>query len=283
MKESEKTPYDQSRLKDWLATDSWSAQEAVCLLSDVDPTGAVINWGGFTNTYGGHVDSPKIEHGQLLSEGTDLAFSESADRWLDVTSSYDDEPFIDVNKYVAGSTVEIQRMSLRIMAEHHVRRAWDLYRRNPEHSEDDQRPPCEFIEWGKAQELNIPWFDWADRNNLLETIKTETQVDNDAPEKIAPSSKRLEEGLKAAKMILGQNRASGQLRNWQDFEQCMRKAVVIEHIRENPADFPLCANIEPKNDRRLIKDREPTLTKDFPDFTQTKEIVDEYERLISEK
>lgn len=172
MKESEKMPYDQSRLKDWLATDSWSAQEAVCLLSDVDPTGAVISWGGFTNTYGGHVDSPKIEHGQLLSEGKDLAFSESADRVLDVTSSYPDEPFFDANKLIAGTTAETQRMSLRIDAERHMRRAWDLYRRNPEHSEDDQRPPCEFVEWGKTQGLDIPWLDWAKVHGLVTTERS---------------------------------------------------------------------------------------------------------------
>jgi len=190
MKEFQKTPYEQSRLKDWLTVDSWSAQEAVCLLSDVDPTGAVINWGGFTNTFGGHVDSPEIEYGQLLSEGTDWALSESWDRVLDVTSSYGGEPFFDFNKYESGPTVETQRMSLRIKAEGHVRRAWDLYRRNPEHSEDDQRPPYEFIEWGKAQGLDIPWLDWAISHGFVNITQSQSPV---AKAKKEPSSSKTDQ------------------------------------------------------------------------------------------
>ena len=255
-------------------------------MSDVDPTGAVINWGGFTNTYGGHVDSPKIEHGQLLSEGKDLAFSESADRVLDVTSSYPDEPFFDANKLIAGTTAETQRMSLRIDAERHMRRAWDLYRRNPEHSEDDQRPPCEFVEWGKTQGLDIPWFDWADKNDLLKATDTGESAVSDAPKRVTATDKRRDEGLKAAILILKRKHASGGLIDWHDFEKCMRKAVVIDYIRKNPTVFPHCAKTKPildQNEGQSIKDREPTLTKSFPDFTKTTEIVDEYERLTSTK
>ncbi len=170
MKKYEKMPYEGSRLREWLAADTWSAQEAVCLLSDVDPTGAVIKWGGFTNSFGGHVDSPKIEHGQLLSEEINLSFSEPGERVFEVTSWIDDEPFFDAYKLTSGSNAESQQMNIRTVAERQVRRAWNLYRRNPEHSENDQRPPYEFVEWGKTQRLDIPWLEWAEHNGFLAKV-----------------------------------------------------------------------------------------------------------------
>ncbi len=188
MKEYEKNPYERSRLKEWLAADTWSAQEAVCLLSDVDPTGAVISWGGFTNSFGGHVDSPKIEHGQLLSEGINLSFSEPRERVFEVTSWIDDEPFFDADKMMSRSSAESQQMHLRIDAESKVRRAWNLYRRNPEHSENDQRPPYEFVEWGKAQRLDIPWLDWAENNGYLVRELESTQPD--AKESVATPARK---------------------------------------------------------------------------------------------
>lgn len=167
MKEFQKTPYEESRLVDWLKKDTWSAQEAVCLLSDIDPTGVLIDWDGFTNAYGGHVDSPKIERGQLLCEGTDFGFDEEMMRVIEIISGPVDEPFITAEEVCTKPFNKLRRVDYRLKAESGLRKLWDLYRRSPDHDEDDQRPPSEFIEWAKAQGLDIPWISWADENGLL--------------------------------------------------------------------------------------------------------------------
>lgn len=89
---------------------------------------------------------------------------------FEVTSWIDDEPFFDAYKLTSGSNAESQQMNARTDAERQVRRAWNLYRRNPEHSENDQRPPYEFVEWGKTQRLDIPWLEWAEHNGFLTKV-----------------------------------------------------------------------------------------------------------------
>ena len=68
----------------------------------------------------------------------------------------------------------------------------------------------------------------------------------------------------------------------QDFEQCMGKAEIIDFIRANPEKYPYCDMIRSKlnNDQaQNIKDREPTLARNFRDFRKDPTVLAEYEKL----
>ena len=282
-------PYAADDLMEWLELDLWTRQEFACLSCDINPTGADIQWHGYQNAAGVTINRPRVINAQLLSEGPFFYITPTEQ----ITQDEWDEVAFDLaarGAAVSSSQVqhndEIEQKRLKLSAaEEKLQKIWLIIcRANDLELEDHaMSSPKSYLVWAQRRGINIPWLEWAIQNNLVEPPKTEAVETNNVLEPIKPSDKRREEGLRAAIAILRQEHASGKLRARQDFEKCMRKVVVIEHIRENPADFPLCANIEPKNDRRLIKDREPTLTKDFPDFTQTKEIADEYERLIREK
>ena len=185
-----------------------------------------------------------------------------------------------------------------IAAQRNLRLAWEIYFSNPRHGiepyseiadEDDfermiGRPPSYFIDWAETKRIEICWLDWAKaRGYLLKETKAETQSDSDTPQRLTLSDARREEGLNAAIRILRHKYESDDLRNMDDFERYMKKDFVIKYIRKHSEDFPRCAKIKPFLERLPLKDREPTLTKDFPDFTKNKNIVEEYERLISSK
>ena len=103
------------------------------------------------------------------------------------------------------------------------------------------------------------------------------------PQRVTLRHARREEGLNAAIRILRLKHENDKLRNTDDFERYMRKAFVIRYIRKNSEYFPHCAKMKSYPDRQSFKDQEPTLTKDFPDFTKDNKIVEVYEHLISSK
>lgn len=279
-------------LIEWLGLDLWTRQEFACLSCDINPTGADISWHGYRNAAGVKINKPRIINAQLLSEGPffyitpveqitqeehdEVAF-ELAARGADVSTS----------QVQHSDDIERKRHKLAT-AEEKLQKIWLLICRTTDLELEafDKSSPRSYLEWAQRRGIKIPWLEWATQNNLVEPPKTEAVETNNVPEPTKPSDKRREEGLRAAIAILRQEHASGKLRAWQEFERCMRKVVVINYIRKNPTDFPHCAKIKPildMNEGQSIKDREPTLTKSFPDFTKTTEIVDEYERLTREK
>ncbi len=213
---------------------------------------------------------------QYLDEMADWLDNEVVDETDDIKPEYIKPNYRDI----------CDRLSLRHAACKKRSECWILFESNPAHLKQETFAPSYFIDWAASKGFNIPWLEWAMQNDLLKVPDTETPTVSDTREPVKPSDKRRKEGLRAAIAILRQEHASGKLRAWQDFETCMRKAVVIDYIRKNPTAFPHCAKTKPildKNDSQSIKYREPTLTKDFPDFTKDPEIVVEYKRLTTEK
>ena len=148
--------------------------------------------------------------------------------------------------------------------------------------------PSEFIAWAQTNDEEPPdeWDPIQVKKKQEKAPEAETQAVDDAPKQITPSDKRRKEGLRAAKTILIQNHSIGKLRDKSDFKKYMKKAAVIEYIREQPATFPHCAETAPvlaENQCSVVARREPTLAKDFPDFTKHPEILAEYKKLISEE
>jgi hypothetical protein len=191
-----------------------------------------------------------------------------------------------------------------------VKDLWEIYFSNPDHgiinvhvwSEDEllaqlDRPPKYFIEWAKSKSVQIPWLMWArDRGFVVDKPMRESSSANDPltsntlpaddrSGRATPSELRRDEGLVAAKMILKIKSRDGKLSR-EKFNDCMKKSAVISFIRQRPELFPRCADVESYQSdlyRQTTKDKEPTLSKDFPDFTKHMEILEEYRKLTGDK
>ncbi len=299
--------YGKSKLAFWLRYDTWPAELGLCLICDIDPER------GEELTIDDVVDGVDIMPGDkfphrvfksvcLLSEDPIYKLEpvrkpgryalSVAKQYLDEIADWLDNEIVDETddikpEYIKPNYSDIcDRLRLRHAACKKRNECWILFESNPAHLEQETFAPSYFIDWAASKGFDIPWLKWAVQDNLVKARKTKALAVSDVPEKASESDKRREEGLSAAITILGDKHAGGALSDWQDFEKCMRKAVVIDYIRKNPTVFPHCAKTKPildKNEGQSIKDREPTLTKSFPDFTKTTEIVDEYERLTREK
>jgi len=300
--------YDKSKLAFWLRYDTWPAELGLCLICDIDPEKSEeLDFDELVDMVDiKPEDKPPyaLYKGVCLLSEDPVYILEPAKRpdrrqftkakqylkdrtdWLN--KQYFKEDRDDINpEYINPDYTDIcDRIRLRGAVRDKHGECWMLFGSNPKHSEQETFAPSYFVDWAASKNIEIPWLKWAEERDLLKAPETETPAVIDTPDRTTPSDKRRKEGLIAAISLLRQEHASGKLRAWQDFETCMRKAVVIDYIRKNPTAFPHCARTKPildKNDGQSIKDREPTLTKSFPDFTKTTEIVDEYDRLTSIK
>lgn len=96
-----------------------------------------------------------------------------------------------------------------------------------------------------------------------------------------PELLRRAEGIEAAKSLLRQKFEQGKLRNEDDFQNWMKNAHVIRHIRANKGQFPHCAKITPRSDKGNTADKEPTLTKSFVGIFKDVSVLEEYRSLIA--
>jgi hypothetical protein len=203
---------------------------------------------------------------------------------------------------------DLEEISKHVAAQREVAKAWKIFWSNPSHEVDPNgvwdvadfqrqvsHPPNYFIEWAESKGIEVAWLEWARaRGFLVDRGKTEslsadeqsasnTLPTRDNPERVPLTEKRRKEGLTAAKMILRQKHDGGKLSERAKFNEYMKKSAVINFIRKRPGDFPECARTKQYPNRRTIKDKEPTLTKDFPDFTKDPEILAEYKWLTGKK
>ena len=159
--------YDSSRLGDWLRLPTWTPEEALCLLCDIDPTGAIIHWDGFTNAHGGHVDAPMVERGQLLTERPDSSYAQPGDRVFEITSSGEYDPW-----FIADDLMIVPIKGSLGLRRHHaelrLRWAWKKYMRNAKHGNLGNRPPYEFINWAESDGIPIHWIGWAFEYGFLD-------------------------------------------------------------------------------------------------------------------
>ena len=284
------TGYSRSSLEKWFELDVWQPKEAMCLICDIDPFMADIDWSDKASVGpGDNVEGPRIKNALLLSKDKSFYYlhseltAEQIERYGPPWEYHDPKKLSKEDKHLAyGRDKDLEFAD----AQEKLIRLWRIFRRAKDAKEIDSSgtDPQWYVQWALKRGFKIPWLDWAEQHGFLaEDSIAETQADNVVPERITPSDKRCEEGMRAIKTILRRKHADGKLRGDEDYRRWTKKAVVIDHIRKNPADYPLCDKIEPKIDRLLSKDREPTLTKDFPNFTQTKEILDQYERLTGKK
>lgn len=291
--------YDKSNLDYWLRHDTWTWRRGFLLMCDIhmDYTRPLDAW------YSPVVVEPEDEqvfyqpfsYVALLSEDPIYQLSpiknpnsaELAHNMQRLEALMRDRGRGDME---IDSEDILARMSKRERAWSTLRTTYDIFMSNPDHVATDKFEVATYkietaylLDWAASKRISIPWLKWAEERDLLKAPETETPAVIDTPDRITPSDKRRKEGLIAAISLLRQNDANGKLRNREEFESSMGKASVINHVRKHPKVYPHCAEIRSYADRQTIKDQEPTLTKDFPDFTEAKEIVEEYDRLTANK
>jgi len=239
----------------------------MCLICDIDPESADIDWPDKDSAEPGfNADGPIINNASLISNPG---------------------AYLPIFHLTAEELAEIaDDIFEQGVAEETLKSLWIIFRRTKDAKEIDSSgtDPQWYVQWALKRGFKIPWLDWAVQHGFLaeESIEV-TRTVKDMPQRVTPSHARREEGLNAAIKILRLKHENDKLRNTDDFERYMRKAAVIKYIRNHPEDFPRCAKIKPYPERQTLKDREPTLTKDFPDFTKDNKIVEEYKQLISSK
>jgi len=288
--------YTHSSLEEWFRLDVWRPKEAMCLICDIDPDMADIDWPDNDSVGPGfYADGPTINNALLLSK-SELFYYLPRHFTAEEKARYDSYslPLEDIDpKKLSEEDRHLVEIADKIfelaVAEDTLKSLWIIFGRAKDAKEIDSSgtDPQWYVQWALKRGFKIPWLDWAEQHGFLaEESITEIQGDNDVPKPLTPSDERREEALIAAKMILREKRASGELNDLQDFETCMRKSIVIDYIRSNRTDFPCCDSRPPplgKNESQSIKEREPTLYRNFPDFTKTEEIVEEYDRLTAKK
>ncbi len=285
--------YTRSSLEEWFRLDVWRPKEAMCLICDIDPETADIDWPDKDSVEPGfEADGPIINEASLFSNpGTylptlGLTAEEEARAYKLGPISLEDVDW----KTLSKKDKELAEIADNIfelgVAEETLKSLWIIFRRTKDAKEIDSSgtDPQWYVQWALKRGFKIPWLDWAIQHGFLaeESIE-ETRAVKDMPQRVTLSHARREEGLNAAIRILRLKHENDKLRNTDDFERYMRKAFVIRYIRENSEYFPHCAKMKSYPDKQSLKDREPTLTKDFPDFTKDNKIVEEYEQLILSK
>ena len=184
--------YNRSRLAQWLKLPTWTAHEGVCLVCGIDPTGAEILWDGFKNAHGVHIDEPRIEKGQLLTEVPDETFSMTREQYIELAS---EEPSVNVwlspEFFAAPPCIEIFEVEEERWATEKIfKPAWKRYVRNPEHAELNNRPPHEFIDWAVANDIDVRWLAWAQDRGYSAVGPIDSQhKTKESPAKKTPSAK----------------------------------------------------------------------------------------------
>lgn len=282
--------YTRSSLEEWFRLDVWRPKEAMCLLCDIDPEMADIDWPDKDSVEPGfNADGPIINNASLFSyrwshEPLKYLTADEKARYhryrLNSLEDVDPKTLSKEDKKFA----EIAEASFELaVAEDTLKSLWIIFRRTKDAKEIDSSgtEPQWYVQWALKRGFKIPWLEWAVQHGFLVEDSTESQLKTNEKLQRDKPYKRKQEGLQAAIEVLNQKHANGELNDRQDFEQCMGKAEVIAFIRANPEEYPCCDEIKPKDREGIIKDREPTLTRNFPDFRKDPTILAEYEELTN--
>ena len=173
--------YEHSPLSSWLYYDTWTWQLGLPLICniDVENSGRSDAWGGM-----------------ILD---DLESIHPFDKGLALVALLSEDPIYqlppirkpsssDLGDYVRGLTalkkdfgrdnVEIYsddvlvRMSKRHRALAALRQAHDIFMTNPSHVATDTFTPAYFLTWAESKGIDIPWLDWAKKQNLVDLSDT---------------------------------------------------------------------------------------------------------------
>jgi len=156
----ESNPYKFSELRAWLKLDTWKQNDGLLLITGIEPQGADVNWEGYKNYMGVHIEGTQLINACLLDDAEDyydlphnMGEDEAKNKW-----NYGE----DLIEELAERNKTIQKYS-KILND--IKIIWDA-----SNFKDERYSPKHYIEWAVSKNIDLPWLDWAIENKLTEQV-----------------------------------------------------------------------------------------------------------------
>lgn len=151
IKQKKDDPYFLSDVINWLELDTWTPNEALLLLSNINPHGAMIEWGGYKNSLGIYIDKVKIIN------------------VIPLDKSYYIVPFKhkDSERFKKVGEEEIKKNFAKLKSYegqlNRIKKLWD----SGQHTKE-RYPIKYYLDWANKKQITIQWYEWAKINGLLD-------------------------------------------------------------------------------------------------------------------
>lgn len=154
-------PYSYSSLKRWFDLDQWTYREALCLMCDIDPENADIDWYAQQRSASPDIEKPRIENAQILSESRNFIKLPRHQTAVEPDDPDYSERVNQKNNKLAVATIKLQKIYAT------YDRALDAPASPLGHA-----TPASFVEWALKRKIDIPWLDWAKSQGLVTTERS---------------------------------------------------------------------------------------------------------------
>lgn len=146
--EIKKDPYKFSKLASYFRLETWRWKDALLLLAGAYPTGALVNWNGYENFMGVHIDVPQI---------INVAFIDASLPSYEVPEDYEfngDEEYFKGDEIIELKIRELRELQYRLefLYNHWVSAASPHGERNS---------PKFYLDWTNSKGYQVPWLDYA--------------------------------------------------------------------------------------------------------------------------
>jgi len=140
----------------WFQLETWEPKEAICLICGIDPRMTKIAWDDIT--------IEKLRHNGIIKKGDYETFlyegwEPCLSAWSEASKD-DEEAYLDAMSAVAEYQMEF---------EDSLKDVWMRFSRAVDFEADGfwGSRPKNYLNWAKSKGIEIPWFDWAERNGYL--------------------------------------------------------------------------------------------------------------------
>ena len=178
--------YHFSTLHKWFRLDTWTDKEAICLICDIDPAGAEIDWFGNPIAAGLVQHVPIIKQAQLLSEGS--SFYKTPREQLnpvekEITASIIRLEIPDFSSDQLEPSSKVYEKNIKLeAAQERLQQIWSIYSRASDKGIGfGKERPSWYVNWALRRDINIGWLDWAEHNGYLVRESEKTQPDTREP------------------------------------------------------------------------------------------------------
>ncbi|MCH8080096.1 MAG: hypothetical protein IIA06_10030 [Proteobacteria bacterium] len=160
-------PYKFSDLQKWLALETWKPSDGLLIINNIDPTGAEVNWEGFENYMGVHIQGVKLANAAFFDDDWD---------YYDLLHYIDEDEAKNVFKYDDDKIEMLANRREKILIYsgklNSTKTLWDA-----SNYKEERYSIKHYIDWAHSKNISIPWLDWAMDKELIaqsRTTKTET-------------------------------------------------------------------------------------------------------------
>lgn len=155
--ERKENPYRDSDINTYLEYETWFWKDALIILAGGNLVGADINWDGYFNFAGVHIDSPVVNNIAFLdlsiSDHYDLPIDEDIKGWEDVQNE---------------KRKQINTLSNNL---DYLYKHWKNSLIN-----ESRNPPKFYIDWALTKSYHIPWLQYAIDSALYVTKASNSDI-----------------------------------------------------------------------------------------------------------